>query len=110
MAEFSDWSTTPASNTSIAGINIDEGCAPGNVNNALREIMAAAKTFANGAVNGANYMPKSGGAFTGDISRNSAGGYWYFNSASLTGGKVYVQTAATSLPSSPAEGTVVFQY
>jgi hypothetical protein len=110
LAEFSDWSATAASNTTINGIDIAENCAPGNVNNAIREIMAAAKTFANGAVNGSNYMPKSGGAFTGAISRSSAGGYWYFNSSSLTGGAVYVQPVATALPSSPAEGTVVFQY
>lgn len=110
MAEFSDWSTTAASNTTIDGTSIAEGCAPGNINNAIRSIMAAAKTFADGAVNGANYMPKSGGAFTGAISRNGAGGYWYFNTSSLTGGAVYVQPVATSLPSSPAEGTVVFQY
>jgi hypothetical protein len=110
MAEFSDWSATAASNTTIDGTDIAEGCAPGNINNAIRSIMAAAKTFANEAVNGDNYMLKAGGAFTGEITRDGRGGYWHFNSSSLTGGKVYVQTVATALPASPAEGTVVFQY
>ena len=110
MAEFSDWSATPASNTSIDGIDINENCAPGNLNNAIRSIMAAAKTFATGAVNGALYMVKTGGAFTGDITRSGAGGYLYHNSSSLSSGKVYVQTSGTALPSSPAEGTIVFQY
>lgn len=110
MAVFSDWSATPASNTTIDGVSIAEGCAPGNVNNALRSIMAAAKTFANDAVVGSNYMPKAGGAFTGSITRSGAGAYPYWNSASLTAGAMYVQTLATALPGSPGEGTIVYQY
>jgi len=41
--EFNDWDVTPGNNTTIGSgaIDIDEGCAPGNVNDALREIMAA---------------------------------------------------------------------
>lgn len=38
-----DWSTTAGSNTTVAGINIAEGCDPGNINNGMRAIMAAAK-------------------------------------------------------------------
>ncbi|MEJ7933674.1 hypothetical protein WG907_05285 [Sphingobium sp. AN558] len=37
---FTDWSTNPNDNTSIAGINIGENCPAGNINNALREMMA----------------------------------------------------------------------
>lgn len=40
----SDWNTTPALNTSISGINIAEGCAPGNLNDAIRQMMADVKT------------------------------------------------------------------
>lgn len=35
-----DWSTTAADNTDVGGINIAEGCAAANVNDAMREIMA----------------------------------------------------------------------
>jgi len=35
-----DYSETPNDNTSISGINIAEGCPPGNVNNAIRQMMA----------------------------------------------------------------------
>jgi len=35
-----DYSTTPASNTTISSINIAEGCAPGGINNAIRRLMA----------------------------------------------------------------------
>ena len=36
---ISDYSSTPASNTDIGGINIDEGMQPSNVNNAIRQLM-----------------------------------------------------------------------
>jgi hypothetical protein len=40
----SDWSTTAFLNKIIDGIGIDEGMAPGDVDNAIRALMAAAKT------------------------------------------------------------------
>lgn len=41
----SDYSTTPSANTSIATISISEGCSPGNLNDAIRQLMADIKTF-----------------------------------------------------------------
>jgi len=38
--DIQDWSVTAASNTDIDGTNIDEGCDPANVNNAIRAVMA----------------------------------------------------------------------
>lgn len=35
-----DYDTTASNNSSISGTNIGEGCAPGNINNAIRQIMA----------------------------------------------------------------------
>lgn len=37
---ISDWSTTPASNATVLGVNIGEGCPPSNVNDAIRKLMA----------------------------------------------------------------------
>ena len=51
---FSDYSATPGSNTSIAGINIAENCSPANINNAIRQLMADAKTFDSAAVTAAS--------------------------------------------------------
>src|SRR6185312_9699114 len=42
-ATFGDASTTAATNTSFDGANIDEGCPPSGINNAIRSIVAAAK-------------------------------------------------------------------
>lgn len=40
MPGIFDWSATPSSNTTVDSINIAEGCPAGNVNNAMRSIMA----------------------------------------------------------------------
>jgi hypothetical protein len=42
----SDYSTTPSLNSTISGTNIAEGCPPANINNAIRQIMADVKSFA----------------------------------------------------------------
>lgn len=46
----SAWSTTAALNVTVDGVNIAEGCAPANLNNAMRYIMADVKTFYNSAL------------------------------------------------------------
>lgn len=47
--KISEYSSTPVSNTDIAGINIAEGCAPSGINNAIRELMAQLKDQQTGA-------------------------------------------------------------
>lgn len=42
---ISDYSTTPGSNTSISSISIAEQCPPGNLNDALRQMMADLAVF-----------------------------------------------------------------
>jgi hypothetical protein len=53
--KISEYSTTNSNNTDIEGINIDEGCPPSSINNAIREVMVHLKEFQTGA---------SGDAFT----------------------------------------------
>lgn len=40
-----DWFTTASDNVAVGGINIAENCPAGNVNNAIREMMAEIKTW-----------------------------------------------------------------
>ncbi len=47
--KISEYSATAANNTDIGGINIAEGCAPSNINNAIRELMAQLKDQQTGA-------------------------------------------------------------
>ena len=47
--KISEYSTTNSSNTDIESINIDEGCAPSGINNAIRELMVHLKEFQTGS-------------------------------------------------------------
>jgi hypothetical protein len=47
--KISEWSSTPANNTDVGGIDIAEGCAPSGINNAIREMMAQVKDMITGA-------------------------------------------------------------
>lgn len=48
MPDITAWSSTPSSNTTVNGTNIATGMSPGNVDNALRDIMACiAGTFSD---------------------------------------------------------------
>lgn len=46
--KISEWSSTPANNTDVGGIDIAEGCAPSGINNAIREMMAQIKDMQAG--------------------------------------------------------------
>lgn len=49
ISEYSSTSAGANLNTDIASINIDEGCAPSGINNAIRTLMAQVKDFQSGA-------------------------------------------------------------
>lgn len=52
MAVIYDWSTTPSSNVTVNGVSVAENCPAANINNAIREVMAASRnTFASGLQN-----------------------------------------------------------
>ena len=81
-AKISEWSSTPASNTDVGGVNIAEGCPPATINNAIREVMAQCNNWQSGA-SGDNQtntgtLTSSGtlavtGAFTLDGATGTAG-------------------------------------
>ena len=61
--KISDYSSTANSNTDIAGINIDEGCAPSGINDAIRTLMAQLKNFQQGT---------GGDSFNGPVGSTTA--------------------------------------
>ena len=62
--KVSEYSSTAANNTDIAGINIAEGCAPSGINNAIRELMAQLKDMQSGT-DGDNFSIGGNLAVTG---------------------------------------------
>ena len=109
---FSDYSTTPANNTSIGGVSIAEGCAAGNLNDAVRQLAADGKALSDTVddIDVSNLMPKSGGAFSGQITRQGRGGFIHHANATQSGGKVSILATGSSRPSNPSEGDMVFYY
>jgi hypothetical protein len=109
---FSAYSTTPASNTTIAALNIAEGCAPANINDAIRQLMTDGKLLSDtvAAINTAGFLPLTGGTLTGQITRSGSGGYRFNANAAQSGGATYFLPVGTALPASPAEGDTVFFY
>lgn len=66
----SDYDTTPGNNTAISGISIAEGCSPGNLNDATRQMMADIASWDAD-------IPKAGGT-------ESITGTWTFTAATIT--------------------------
>lgn len=108
---FGSYSSTPASNISCNGINIGENCPAANVNNVVRQLMADGKELSDtvAAINVSSYMPITGGFFTNDISRATAGAYLFHANVAMQSGVIYTQPISSALPF-PSEGAVVFQY
>lgn len=69
--KLSEYSTTAGSNTDIGGINIDEGCSPANLNNAIRTLMAQLRDFQLGNQS-SNSLAAAGGG-TGLASSGTSG-------------------------------------
>jgi hypothetical protein len=105
-----DYSITPASNTSISGVNIAEGCAPGSINDAIRQLMADMRVLYNGLPNLSAYAPLAGATFTGPIQQTGKGLYRLNADPSLASGLHYFLPEGTTLPSSPVEGMTVDFY
>jgi hypothetical protein len=73
--KISEFSSTPANNTDIGGIDIAEGCAPSGINNAIRELMAQLKdqqagTDADNFTVGGN-LSVTGNTILGDASTDT---------------------------------------
>lgn len=74
--KISEYSATANSNTDVASINIDEGCAPSGINNAIRAVMGHLKDFQAGT---------AGDSFNGPVgSTTPAAGAFTTLSASST--------------------------
>lgn len=107
--KVSQWSSTPANNTDVGGIDISEGCAPSGINNALREIMAQVKDMQAGT-DGDNLTVGGNLSVTGTAS--ITGNTTISGSASITGktttdlvGDVYASNGTSKILESGTDGT-----
>jgi len=89
--KISEYSSTAADNTDIGGINIAEGMAPSDVNNALREQMAQLKEFLDGSSGDTITTAKIVATTATILSGASVTGTATFNSAVVIGGATNLQ-------------------
>ena len=92
--KVSQWDSVAANNTDINSININEGCPPSTINNAIRETLAQIKDWQDGS---------SGDGWTSNGTITSAGTLDVTGSLTLDGstgtfGQVLVSTGTSSTP------------
>jgi len=91
--KISEWSSTPANNTDIDGINIAEGCAPSGINDAIREMMSQVKDLQAG--------------LSGDTLAIAAGGT---GAATLAGANIVTYTGTETLTNKTLTNPTVTNY
>jgi len=101
--KVSEWSATPADNTDVGGIDINEGCAPSGINNAIRDMMSQIKDMQTGA-DGDNFtvggnLSVTGtttltGALTGNVTGNLTGNVTGNVTGNITGNITGLVTAS----------------
>lgn len=96
----SNYSTSPDQNTQISGINIAEGCPPSGINNAIRQLMADVKSYADD-VDARESLPSQSG---------QAGRFLTTDGSTASWAKVQGHTVSTAAPSGGSDGDVWIQY
>jgi len=89
--KLSEYSSTAGDNTDIGGINIAEGMAPSDVNNAMREQMSQLKDFIDGSSGDTITTAKIVATTAEILSSQSVTGTATFNSAVVIGGATNLQ-------------------
>jgi hypothetical protein len=100
--KLSEYSSTAGDNTDIGGINIAEGMAPSDVNNAMREQMSQLKEFIDGSSGDTITTSKIVATTATILSGASVTGTATFNSAVVMSSSV---TGATTVDSTNLEVT-----
>lgn len=104
-----EYSTTPGDNTDIGGINIAEGMAPSDVNNAMRELLSQLKEFQTGA-GGDTISPPVLIATTATLGTATVTGTATFNSAVVMSSNLTINAQGDiRLADSDSSNWVAFQ-
>ncbi len=118
---YNTWSADTAAsqsgsaNADLDGLNVGEGCPAGNMNAAIRMVMSAVRQLWNVVSNPASsiystFLLKSGGALTGELTRDGRGGYAHYASPSLLRRMTTVQALGGAFPATPQEGDELLEY
>jgi hypothetical protein len=105
--KLSEYSSTAGDNTDIGGINIAEGMAPSDVNNAMREQMSQLKDFIDGSseIVATTAEILSGQSVTGTATFNSA--VVMSGESTLSGGSLLKRVKETTTVSATAAANTI---
>lgn len=107
---YETWSTTASANVTVNGVNIAEGCPPGNINNAIREVMAGVAQLNDDLPDVSGFLTASGAVFSGTQPKyDGRGAMLHHNASANASGRIYVQAEGAALPTL-ANGDMVFTY
>ena len=108
---FRDYSLTPGSNTTIAGINIAEDCSPSGLNNALRQFAADGRELADDvdAIDISGKANIASPAFTGQPTVATRGAVAHHANPANTSNREFVQATGAATPSM-SNGYKLFLY
>lgn len=109
MPSANEFSTVPAENVTIGGVDVGENCSPGGINDAIRYIAAVVRDTADKVPSASNSLPLAGGTVTGDIYRKDRGAYLYHAGAGQTNAPVSFLPEGSARPAA-LEGAIVFYY
>jgi len=103
--KVSEWDSVAANNTDINSININEGCPPSTINNAIRELMKEIKDWQDGS---------SGDGWTSSGTITSSGvfnvtGSFTVDAATGTAGQVLTSSGSAVTPTWTSLGTMSAQ-
>jgi hypothetical protein len=104
--KLSEYSSTASDNTDIGGINIAEGMAPSDVNNAMREQMSQLKEFLDGSSGDTITTAKIVATTATILSGASVTGTATFNSAVVMSSTLSGATISGSANTLTVDGTV----
>ena len=97
--KISEWDSVAANNTDINNININEGCPPSTINNAIRETMAQVKDYIDGS--SGDYLVNSGGITSNGnyslMETTSINGQFRLNGSSGVAGQVFTSSGSTNV-------------
>ena len=106
-----DYSVTPALNVTISGTSIAEGCPPGNLNNAVRQMMADVRVMYNGLPSTAGLVPANNAVFnTVQPTFSGRGAFAHHIDSGNSSFRVSVLPDGSANPAAPSNGDMVFFY
>jgi len=104
-----DWDITPDYNVTVNGINIAEGCPAGNINGAIRAIMASVKVMYGDLPSAATLVPKTGAIFTDQPRVASRGAILHHSDPALGSGRIFIQVEGGSVPLGMTNGDLLIE-